>query len=240
MERIYAGNDKLALCGLLTSPPGPALSFLYFSRMLQRRFRLVFVRACVVLMNSEDRDASVENIDRYREYLRFLARVQLGAELRSKLDPSDIVQQSLLQAHQARSGFRGHTEAELVAWLRRILSRTIAHATRDWQAQKREVDREQSIHTAVDASSARLEHFLAAEGSSPSQRAVRREHAVLVAEAVESLSAAQREAIVLRYWHALTLNEVAAALQKSPTAVAGLLHRGLKALRVKLRKLEST
>ncbi len=173
------------------------------------------------------------------DYLRFLARVQLGIDLRSQLDPSDIVQQSLLQAYQARDDFRGGSKAELVAWLRQILSRTIAHATRELHAEKRDVDRQQSIHAAVDASSARLELFLAADQSSPSQRAMRREHAVLVAEAVESLSDEQRETVLLRYWHGMTLNEVANAMAKSPTAVAGLLHRGLKTLRTRLIQLES-
>lgn len=181
---------------------------------------------------------SEEHLDSYRQYLRFLARTQLGGELRSKVDPSDIVQQSLLQAHQAWGTFRGTSEAELAAWLRRILSRTIAHAARDLKAQMRDVQREQSIQAAVDQSSVRLEKFLATEQSSPSHRAIRREHAVLMAEAVESLTPEQREAIVLRYWHSMTLAEVAAAMHKSQPATVGLLHRGLAALREKLKNLE--
>ena len=186
----------------------------------------------------EDENGPGTEIERYRNYLRFLARVQLGGRVSAKVDPSDVVQQSLLQAHQARNEFRGATEAELLAWLRQILSRTIAHATRDLQAQKRDVRREQSIHNAIDASSARLEQLLMADQSSPSQSAVRREHAVLVAEAVESLSDEQRQAIVLRYWQGLTLNETAEALAKSPAAVVGLLQRGLKALRMRLKNLD--
>lgn len=189
-------------------------------------------------MKFGDRNISLESINRYRNYLRFLARVQLDAELRAKVDPSDIVQQSLLLASQAWGSFRGTSEAELAAWLRAILSRTIAHATRDWQTQKRDVERERSIEAAVDASSARLGQFLAAEQLSPSQAAMRREQEVLVAEAVESLSAEQREAIVLRYWHGMTLNEVAEAINKSPAATAGLLHRGLKTLRSRLQNLD--
>jgi RNA polymerase sigma-70 factor (ECF subfamily) len=191
-------------------------------------------------MNFDDRNISLENLNRYRNYLRFLAKVQLGADLRAKVDPSDIVQQSLLLAHQAWGDFRGTSEAELAAWLRAILSRTIAHATRDWKAQKRDVERERTIEAAVDASSARLGQFLVAEQSSPSQAAMRREQEVLVAEAVESLSADQCEAIVLRYWQGMTLNGVAEAMNKSPAATAGLLHRGLKALRSRLQNLDAT
>lgn len=181
---------------------------------------------------------SSDGIEQFRTYLRFLARVQIGPEMQGKLDPSDIVQQSMLQAHRAWKGFRGQSEAELAGWLRTILANTIAHAARHLRTQKRDVGREQSIHEAVDASSMRLEHFLAAEQSSPSQRAVRREHAVLVAEAVESLSEDQREAIVLRYWHGMTLAEVAKAMDKTLPATAGLVHRGLKMLRQKLELTE--
>lgn len=177
------------------------------------------------------------DLERYRSYLCFLARVQLGDGLRRRVDPSDIAQQSLLQAHQARNDFRGSSEAEMIAWLRKILSRTIAHVARDLHADKRDIDRERSIHAAVDASSLRLEQLLAADQATPSRLAERREHAVLVAEAVESLTAEQREAIVLRYWRGMKLKELAAAMNKSPSAAAGLLHRGLKTLRTRLKPL---
>ncbi|MCM2371886.1 sigma-70 family RNA polymerase sigma factor [Rhodopirellula sp. ICT_H3.1] len=166
--------------------------------------------------------------------MRFLARVQMRDELRKKFDPSDIVQQSMLQAYQAFSDFRGSSEAELVAWLRTILARTISHAIRDAHADKRDVGRERSIHAAMDASSLRLETFLAAEQSSPSQNAQRREQAVVVAEAVETLSEGQREVILLRYWHGKTITEIAEETGRTVSAVAGLAFRGLKSLQEKL------
>jgi RNA polymerase sigma-70 factor (ECF subfamily) len=182
---------------------------------------------------------SSQELEQYRTYLRFLARVQLGPEFRGQLDPSDVVQQSLLQAHQAWAGFRGETPAELAAWLRKILANTLAKATRDLVRQKRDVRRERSFEAAVDASSVRLEKLFAADDSSPSQRASRREHAVLVADAVESLPDAQREAIVLHYWDGMKLADVASAINRSDAAVAGLLQRGLKTLRTRLKRLDA-
>src|SRR5262245_39796086 len=97
------------------------------------------------------------NLDHYRGYLRALAQIELGRRLRSKVDPSDIVQQSLLEAHQDLANLKGKTEAELVAWLRTILSRNLLNTARDYGAQKRDIRREQSFARQVDDSSVRLE-----------------------------------------------------------------------------------
>ena len=170
-------------------------------------------------------------LEQYRRYLLMLARIQLDPRLGGKLDASDVVQQTMLEAHRQQAQFRGSTEGELVAWLRQILAHNLADALRGLGRAKRDVARERSIDQALEQSSARLEAWLAAEQSSPSQRAMRKERMLLLADALEKLPEGQREALELHYWQGWSLSEIAARLGRSTPAVAGLLQRGLKQLR---------
>src|SRR5690242_19121266 len=80
----------------------------------------------------------------YRNYLRLLARTGIDASLRAKADPSDLVQDALLNAARNFGQFRGATDAELAGWLRQILARCLAHLVRRYQTGGRRVGREQS------------------------------------------------------------------------------------------------
>jgi RNA polymerase sigma-70 factor (ECF subfamily) len=180
---------------------------------------------------SDDRGAVLE---RYRPYLLLLARMRLGPHVRGKLDASDVVQQTLLEAHQGRGQFRGGKREE-AAWLRQILARNLANAVRDLRRDKRDVRREQSLEAAVEESSRRLEACLAAEQSSPSERAQRHEQDVRLAQAVAALPEAQREALTLHHLEGRPLQEVARLVGRSREAVAGLIKRGLRQLREQLR-----
>jgi RNA polymerase sigma-70 factor (ECF subfamily) len=183
-------------------------------------------------------DVQGRTLERFRAYLRLLAQLHLDPRLRGKLDPSDVVQQTLLQAHQAWGRFRGHSPNELAAWLRQILARNLIHAVRDLGRAKRDVHREVPLAAALDASSSRLEAWLAAEHSSPSQRAERNEDALRLAEALDRLPEAQREALILQHWHGWSLSEIGERFGRSTAAVAGLIKRGLKQLRQDLQEPE--
>lgn len=176
-------------------------------------------------------DESDLGLEYFREYLRLLAQLQIPAKLRSKLDPSDVVQITLLKAHQAEAEFRGHTRGERAAWLRQILARTLANALRDHARAKRDVALERSLEESLHASSARLEAWLIAKGDSPSAATERNEQVLELARAMASLPELQRQALLMHYCQGLTLAEVSEGIGRTRPAVASLLRRGLKQLR---------
>jgi RNA polymerase sigma-70 factor, ECF subfamily len=177
-------------------------------------------------------------LERFRAYLHLLARLQIRDELRGELDPSDIVQQTLLRAVKGLDQFRGRTEAEQSAWLRQILANTLANAIRDLGRAKRDAALTRSLEAALDDSSARLEVLLAADQSSPSDRAAQNERLLALGEALAQLPEPMREALVLRHCQGMELARIAERLGRTRAAVASLLRRGLEQLRDRLRALE--
>ena len=177
-------------------------------------------------------------LERFRQYLVLLARAQLGPQVRGKVDASDVVQQTLLEAHRARAQADGLGDEQRLAWLRRILANNLTDEVRRLSARGRDAAHERSLEAALEESSARLGDWLAAEQSSPSQKVERHEQALRLADALGRLPEAQREALVLQHWHGWSLAEIGAHLGRSPAAVAGLLHRGLARLRELLQEAE--
>jgi RNA polymerase sigma-70 factor (ECF subfamily) len=175
------------------------------------------------------------SLDRYREYLLLLARLQLDLRLRSKLDSSDIVQQTLLRAHQGLGQFRGQSEAELVVWLRTILANTVANELCKFRQAKRDVALECSLEAAVTDSSARVAAWLAADQPSPSDQAAFNEQSLTLARALAQLPEDQREVVELHHLNELTIAEIAEQCGRTGPAVAGLLRRGIRKLRAILK-----
>jgi RNA polymerase sigma-70 factor (ECF subfamily) len=174
----------------------------------------------------------------FREYLILLARMQLGRQARGKLDPSDVVQQTLLDAHRSIDRFHGTDEAEIAAWLRRLLACNLIDEFRALGRARRDSARDCSLDAALEQSSAQLGVWLVADQSSPSQAAERHERAIRLAAALAILPEAQREALVQRHCQGRSLTEIGHQLGRSTSAVAGLLKRGSRELRELLRDRE--
>ncbi|TWU29491.1 sigma-70 family RNA polymerase sigma factor [Bythopirellula polymerisocia] len=178
-------------------------------------------------------------LERCRNYLRFLADIKLHRRLRRQIDPSDMVQETMLKAYAAWDKFAGSEPGQRVAWLRQILMRTILHALRDAHCAKRDIAREQRLEGLIEESSRRIEQCLAADESSPSAAVQQAEELMRVADAVYQLPEAERIAVVGYYWQGGTLSEISETLGRSAPAVAGLVHRGLRRLRGQLIDMDS-
>ena len=185
---------------------------------------------------AEEAEPFAGPLERYRDYLRVLARLQLDPWLQGKLDPSDLVQQTLLKAHAKRGQFRGHTEAEFTAWLRQILANNLAETIRWFGTSGRDVALERSLEDALSASSARLERWLTADAAPPSEQAARNEQVLRLAQALGALPEDQRRAVELHHLKGYPLAEVARQMERSTRSVAGLLLRGMKRLRLLLNE----
>jgi RNA polymerase sigma-70 factor (ECF subfamily) len=138
---------------------------------------------------------------------------------------------TLFEAHRSQAELRAQ---EPGAWLRQILVHNLTDEMRKLGAEKRGGGRERSLEQAFSESSSRLEALLAADQSSPDERAMRQEQFVRLAQALAGLPESQSWAVELHYLEACPLALVAAELGCSKAAVAGLLHRGLQNLRAKL------
>jgi RNA polymerase sigma-70 factor (ECF subfamily) len=174
---------------------------------------------------------AIESIENYRDYLLLLVRLQTASHLSAKLDASDVVQQTILHAHERRAQFRGQTEGEWLAWLRAILANALAADARRYDTQARNTARERSLDAELDRSSSRMEGLLAADQTSPSERVVRREELVLLARALARLPEDQRRVVELHYLRGLAVADVAQEIGRTRPAAVGLLFRGLKRLR---------
>jgi RNA polymerase sigma-70 factor (ECF subfamily) len=171
-------------------------------------------------------------LELYRNYLLLLARLQISRRLQSKVDAADLVQDTFLKAHSHFDQFRGNTEIELVAWLREILASNVANLVRHYfGTQGRNIRLEQELVDDLERSSQAWSLGLVAGQSSPSQRAARREEAVLLADALAKLPEDYGEVIVLRHLQALPFAEVAQRMKRSVDSVEKLWIRALTRLR---------
>jgi RNA polymerase sigma-70 factor (ECF subfamily) len=179
---------------------------------------------------ADDAEASEWVLEPYRDYLRLLARMQMSRQLQAQLDPSDLVQLTLLKAHKKIAEFRGRTEAELAGWLRRILANQLNNALRRLN-RGGGAGLERSLEAAVEDSSVRLEAWLAANQSSPSEHAMRQERLLRLSAALAQLPEDQRVALELKHLQGCSVEAISQHLGRTKQAVGGLLYRGLKRLR---------
>jgi RNA polymerase sigma-70 factor (ECF subfamily) len=181
-----------------------------------------------------DPEALGRLLEAQRASLHRQAKRQLAGRIAVRVDASDILQQTFLEAYRGFPQFAGRDLRELAAWLRSILDHKIAGAIRDHALlQKRDVGRERSMDD-THKGGVPLKQDLDANLTSPSQKAIRGEQAENLEQALTALPDDQREAVRLRHLEGWALADIAARLGRTPAATAGLIKRGMKTLRSRL------
>ena len=182
--------------------------------------------------------AIVCRLEEYRGYLRVLAAAVLAPRYQGKVDLSGVVQWTLYEAAKSPSFGWLDDRDQCRAYLRTLLGRNLTDEVRKFQTERRDVAREQSLQHLLDDTNLRLEAILASPELSPSQVLSKNEQLLQVTLALTHLPDAQRQALILRYLQQASITDIAVALNRTTDAVAGLLKRGLKELRLLLDRRE--
>lgn len=179
-------------------------------------------------------------LQQYRNYLAILAATQIERRLQPRVSPSDVVQETMLRAHEHFAQFRGNTEQELLAWLRKILVNNLAtFVEQHVLAARRDVRREVSLDclgAALERSTIQLAALVPAPGNTPSAAVQRREEAVELANRLAQLPEDYREVLVLRNLQGLAFEEVAERIGRSVGAARMLWLRAIEKLRAVYRE----
>ena len=171
-------------------------------------------------------------LESYQSYLRLLAQIEIGRRLQGKVDASDIVQETFLEAHRQFPSFQGHAEGQLTKWLRTILAGTMANTVRRYAGtQARDLRLELDLAADLNQSTCALERILIDQHSSPSQQAMRGEQSLLVAAAMSRLPEDYQAVLVLRHLEGLSFPKVAERMGRSVDSVEKLWLRGLTRLK---------
>ncbi len=166
-----------------------------------------------------------------RNYVTIVARTQVESWLRAKFDPSDLVQQTLLEAYRGFDGFQGATGGEWLGWLRRIVTRNAIDLARHYGGtDKRQVRREASLAPPAGADSSARPWEPMDQQDSPSQLLLSHERELLLADALSRLEPDYREVILLRNLQGLPFDEVAQRMDRSRPAVQMLWMRAIRKL----------
>lgn len=180
---------------------------------------------------SGDQAALEQLLDHYRPYLSLLARLKMQRQIQAKVDDSDVVQETVAAALRDFAQFRGETEPQLAAWLRRILAHTGLNLRQHYLRKRRDVRLEKRLVDDLEQSSCTIGGALIANDSSPSEKEMRRERAVQLAQMLSQLPGDYREVLILRDLEGRKLSEVAEAMGRSVDSVQKLWTRAIVHLR---------
>ena len=184
-------------------------------------------------------EALGELLAAFQNQLALQAKIQLRSQLREKVSESDVVQQTYINAFRGFSTFRGTTQEELAAWLRQILTFSVANQIRQFTATaSRDTSLERNIQSVIEQSSQTLDKSLHSAVKSPSSVVCSHERAARLTAALQQLAPKYRDVIMSRCFDELTFPEIARKMRVSEDSVQKLWWRGISKLQHQLKNLE--
>jgi RNA polymerase sigma-70 factor (ECF subfamily) len=197
------------------------------------------ITALISTSRQGDDAAKAELLGHYRDYVRLLAHLHVKPLLQAKFDESDVVQETCLQAAQSFDQFQGTNEKQFAAWLRQIMASNGAWMARKYLAtEKRDARLERRLQENFDKSSLDIARIIPDRNSSPSEKAMRRERSVFLADAIGQVRGEQREVLIMHGLQGIPVVDVAKSMGRTEASTWKLWARGLQALR-KITREES-
>jgi RNA polymerase sigma-70 factor (ECF subfamily) len=168
---------------------------------------------------------------RHQQRLRRMVQLRIDPRLASRLDPSDVVQETLVEAHRRLDDYVRRREIPFYPWLRAIAWEKLLQLNRRHiMAARRSVDREIDRPALSRDSELLLAQRLVSAGPSPSDQLIRREIRDRIRQAIAQLPGDDHEIIVLKHLEELSFQEVAAVLGISMSAVYSRHRRAIQRL----------
>jgi RNA polymerase sigma-70 factor, ECF subfamily len=193
----------------------------------------------LVMVKTGDAGALRCLLERYRNYLGLLVRLQVGRLVRCKLDIESILDEIWRETHRNTALFRGASEREFLSWVRRVMGEVLANQVRrDSGAKTRDLRLERALVDELDRSSCALSESASASRSSPGRQEACRNQAVLLADALQELPNDHREVIILRQLEGLRFPDVACRLGRTEDSVKSVWVQALARLRFTLESLQ--
>jgi RNA polymerase sigma-70 factor, ECF subfamily len=199
----------------------------------------VFNEEMIARLESGDEHAFVQLFSQYRDRLKRMLEFRMDRRLRTREDPSDIVQEVYLDAYQRMRHYLRRPELSFYVWLRQLTTqRLIDVHRRHLLAGIRDVKQEVAVFAHGNAAtSASMAIQLAAHLATPSQLAMRAELIAQIEAALEGMDEIDREIIALRHFEELRNVEVAEVLGLKEAAASNRYMRALAKLRTVLEQL---
>ena len=171
-------------------------------------------------------------LQEYRDYLLLMADEELGSDLKVKVSPSDVVQESCLEVKRDFGQFAGSSPLEFQAWLRRVMLNNIANVVRAYrETEKRDVARERYPSGKTGNNAAVLAD---ADTLTASKVMLKSERLETLRLAMARLPQEYQEIIRLRNYERANFEDLGKHFAKTPDAARKLWVRAIEMLQQEL------